>query len=51
MMTLIFTQKQMNLPRLIVVAFSAIALASCGNVLGAKAAEMRSQNSTRTFAD
>jgi internalin A len=41
----------MNLLRLIVIAFSAIALASCGNLLGAKAAEMRSENSTQTFAD
>jgi internalin A len=50
MMKFIVAQRQINLPRLIVVAFSAI-VASCGNGLSAKAAETQPGNSGRTFAD
>src|SRR4029078_8617892 len=48
MMKFIVAQKHMNLPKLIVVAFSAL-LALSGNVLSAYAAETRSPN--KTFAD
>jgi len=50
-MTLIVAHKHINLQRLIVVAFSAIALASCGNGFSPLVAETRSGNSGRTFAD
>jgi len=49
-MTLIVAQKHMNLPKLIVVACCAL-LALSGSGLSAKAAETRSGNSRRTFAD
>ena len=49
-MKFIVAQKHMNLPKLIVVAFSAL-LALSGNVLSAYAAETRSENSRPTFAD
>ena len=49
-MRFIVGQKQMNLSRLIVVALSA-SVALSGNVLSVKAAEVRSANSGRTFAD
>ena len=51
MMTVIVAQKQMNLPRLIVVIWSAIVLALSGNELSARAAEPQLGNSKRTFAD
>ena len=45
-------QKYVNLSRLmVVVAFSAIGLSSCGNGLSAKAAETQPGNSGKTFAD
>ena len=50
-MKLIVTQKHMNLPKLIVVACSAIALALSGNELSAKAADPQLGNSRRTFGD
>jgi internalin A len=49
-MTLIVAQKQMKLPKSIALACCAI-LALSGNGLSAKAAETRSGNSRRTFAD
>ncbi|MEG4451410.1 leucine-rich repeat domain-containing protein, partial [Microcoleus sp. N9_A3] len=49
MIKFIVAQQHINLSRLIVVAFSAIGLASCGNKLSVKAAEVRSAN--KTFAD
>jgi Leucine Rich repeats (2 copies) len=51
MMTLIVSQKHMNSQKLIVVAFSAIALTSCGNPPSELAVEKKTQNSGRTFAD
>ncbi len=51
MMQIIVAQKHMNLPRLIVVAFSAIALALSGNLLGAEVAQTQPGKSRRTFAD
>ncbi|WP_445240757.1 leucine-rich repeat domain-containing protein [Microcoleus vaginatus] len=51
MMTVIVAQKQMNLPRLIVVIWSAIVLALFGNELSAQAADPQLRNSKRTFAD
>ena len=50
-MKLIVTQKHMNLPKLIVVACSAIVLALSGNKLSARAADPQLGNSKRTFAD
>ena len=51
-MTFMVIQKHMNLSRLmVVVAFSAIGLSSCGNGLSAKAAETQPGNSRKTFAD
>src|SRR4028118_1886206 len=49
-MTLIVAQKYMNLPKSIALACCAI-LALSGNGVSAKAAETRSGNSRRTFAD
>ena len=49
-MTLIVAQKHMNLPKSIALTCCAI-LALSGNGLSAKAAETRSGNSRRTFAD
>ena len=49
-MIVIVARKQINLPRLIVIACSAI-VALSANGLGAKAEETRSGNSGRTFAD
>ena len=50
-MTLIVAQKHINLQKSIAVICSVIALALCGSGLSAYAAETRSGNSTRTFAD
>src|SRR4028118_1541767 len=50
MMTLIVAQKHMNLPKSIALTGCAI-LALSGNRLSAKAAETRSGNMRRTFAD
>ncbi len=50
-MTLIVAQKHINLQKSIAVTCSAIVLVSCGNGLSIKAAETRSSNSRRTFAD
>src|SRR4028118_516790 len=50
MMTLIVAQKQMNLPKLIALTCCAL-LALSGSGLSAKAAETRSGNMRRTFAD
>ena len=50
-MTLIVAQKHKNLQKSIAVTCSAIALALCGSGLSADAAETRSGNSRRTFAD
>ncbi|MEG3841753.1 leucine-rich repeat domain-containing protein, partial [Microcoleus sp. herbarium14] len=49
-MKLIVTQKHMNLPKLIVVIWSAI-VALSGNELSAKAADPQLGNSRRTFGD
>ena len=49
-MTLIVAQKQMNLPKSIALT-RCVLLALSGNGLSAKAAETRSGNSRRTFAD
>ena len=49
-MTLIVAHKHMELPKSIALACCAI-LALSGNGLSAKAAETRSENSRRTFAD
>ena len=50
-MTLIVAQKHINLQKSIAVTCSVIALALCGSGLSAYAAETRSGNSRRTFAD
>jgi internalin A len=50
-MTLIVAEKHKNLQKSIAVTCSAIALALCGSGLSAYAAETRSGNSRRTFAD
>src|SRR4028119_898604 len=50
-MTLIVAEKHKNLQKSIVVTCSAIALALSGSGPSADAAEMRSGNSRRTFAD
>src|SRR6476620_12305722 len=51
-MTLIVAQKHINLEKsMIAVTCSVIALALCGSGLSADAAETRSPNSRRTFAD
>jgi hypothetical protein len=50
-MTLIVAEKHKNLQKSIAVTCSAIALALCGSGLSADAAETRSGNSRRTFAD
>ena len=50
-MTLIVAQKHKNLQKSIAVTCSVIALALCGSGLSAYAAETRSSNSRRTFAD
>ena len=51
MMRFIVEQKQMNLSRLIVIAFSAIGLASCTNIPSALVSEPQPGNSGRiTFA-
>ena len=50
-MTLIVAQKHKNLQKSIAVTCSAIALALSGSGLSADAAETRSGNSRRTFAD
>src|ERR671932_743420 len=50
-MTLIVAKKHINLQKSIAVTCSVIALALCGSGLSAYAAETRSGNSRRTFAD
>jgi internalin A len=50
-MTLIVAQKHINLQKSIAVTCSVIALALCGSGLSAYAAETRSGNMRRTFAD
>src|SRR4028118_1628679 len=50
-MTLIVAQKHINLEKSMAVTCSVIALALCGSGLSADAAETRSGNSIRTFAD
>src|ERR671932_484680 len=50
-MTLIVAKKHINLQKSIAVTCSVIALALCGSGLSAYAAETRSGNSIRTFAD
>ena len=50
-MTLIVAQKHINLQKSIAIICSAIALALCGSGVSAYAAETRSGNSRRTFAD
>ena len=50
-MTLIVAQKHMNLPKSIALACCAIVALSGNGVSGKAAAEVRSENSRRTFAD
>src|SRR4028118_1084260 len=50
-MALIVADKHINLQKSIAVTCSAIVLALCGSGLSADAAETRSGNSRRTFAD
>jgi internalin A len=51
MMKLIGARKRMNLPKSIVVIWSAIVLALFGNELSAQAADPQPGNNRRTFAD
>ena len=51
MMKIIVAQKYRHLSRLIVIALSAIALASCGNRPSALATQTQPGNSGQTFAD